>query len=94
VSDAASNLEFLAAQMADYEASWGLGTFRGARRVRTRPGRTGRLVAQWRLACRGDRARGIGIEVREDAIVRLETATRDSWSHRGVLCLPQRACAL
>ena len=95
MSDAASNLEFLAAQMADYEASWGLGTFGALAEFARGPEepvdllRSGAWLAA--VTARG----GIGIEVRED--VRLfasETATRDSWSHRVALCLPQRACAM
>lgn len=95
MNDGASNLEFLAAQMADPEASWSLGTFgaiaefaRGADEPVDLVRRGARLAA---VTARG----GIGIEVRQD--VRLfasETATRESWSHRVALCLPQHACAM
>ena len=93
--DPASNLEFLAAQMADHEASWSLGTFgaiaefaRGADEPVELARRGARLAA---VTARG----GIGIEVREDMrLFASETPTRDSWSQRVALCLPRHACAM
>jgi hypothetical protein len=95
VSAAANKLEFLAAQMADHEANWSLGTFgaiaefmRGADEP-VALSRSGAAVAA--VTARG----GIRIEVREE--VRLfasESTTRESWSHRVSLCLPQAGCAM
>ena len=91
MSAAANKLEFLAAQMADHEANWSLGTFgaiaefmRGADEP-VALSRSGAAVAA--VTARG----GIRIEARED--VRLfasESTTRESWSHRVSLCLPPR----
>jgi hypothetical protein len=95
VSAAANKFEFLAAQMADHEANWSLGTFgaiaefmRGADEP-VALSRSGAAVAA--VTARG----GIRIEARED--VRLfasESTTRESWSHRVSLCLEQRDCAM
>ena len=95
MSAAANKFEFLAAQMADHEANWSLGTFgaiaefmRGADEP-VALSRSGAAVAA--VTARG----GIRIEARED--VRLfasESTTRECWSHRVSLCLPQRDCAM
>jgi hypothetical protein len=95
VNDPASDLEFLAAQMADPEASWSLGTFGAIAEFARGPDEPVDLLGDgaWLRAvtARG----GIGIEVRQDVrLLASETATRESWSQRVALCLPQHACAM
>jgi hypothetical protein len=95
VNDPVSSLGFLAAQMADAEASWSLGTFGAIAEFARGPGEPVDVVRDG-ARLRAVTARGgIRIDIRED--VRLfasETATRDSWSHRVALCLPQHICAM
>jgi len=91
VSAAANKLEFLAAQMADHEANWSLGTFGAIAEFMRGPdepfalSRSGAAVAA--VTARG----GIRIEAREDMrLFASESTTRESWSHRVSLCLPTR----
>ena len=95
MSDPASDLAFLAAQMAEHEASWSIGTLGAIAefiRGRDEPvdeSRGGDWVGA--VTPRG----GIRIEVQDDLrLLASETATRDSWSHRVALCLPRGACAM
>ena len=95
VNDAANKREFLAAQMADHEANWSLGTFgaiaefmRDADEPVALSNGDARVVA---VTARG----GIQIEPREHMrLFASESTTRESWSHRVSLCLPQANCAM
>jgi hypothetical protein len=91
----ASLIELLAAQMADPEASWSLGTF-GAiaefARDPDEPVELSRTDADLAAAT----ARG-GIRITPNEGLRLfasESATRESWSQRVSLCLPENRCAM
>ena len=95
MNDASRPIELLAAQMADHEASWSLGTF-GAIAEFARDGdepvelsrADGVLVA---ATARG----GIRIAPREDMrLFASESTTRESWSQRVSLCLPENRCAM
>jgi len=86
---------FLAAQMADAETQWSLGTFgaiaefaRDADEPVTLSRDTASLVA---VTERG----GIRIDLRSDMRpFAFETTTKDSWNHRIALCLPADRCAM
>jgi hypothetical protein len=95
VSEAVNAFEFLASQIADHEAGWSLGTFGAIAEFTRDPDEPVALTqgSAWLAAvtARG----GIRIDVGED--VRLfasESATRESWSQRVALCLPQHCCAM
>lgn len=95
MSEAANAFEVLASQMADHEAGWSLGTFGAIAEFTRDPDEPVALTQgdAWLAAvtARG----GIRIEVGED--VRLfasESTTRESWSQRVALCLPQHGCAM
>jgi len=95
VNDATTHIELLAAQMADHETGWSLGTF-GAIAEFARGGdepvelsRTGAHIAA--ATARG----GIRIAAREDMrLFASESTTRESWSQRVSLCLPDGCCAM
>jgi hypothetical protein len=95
VSDVASHLELLAAQMADHETHWSLGTFGAIAEFARDPdepidlSRNGAALAA--VTARG------GIRISLDQGMRLfasESTTRESWSQRVSLCLPENRCAL
>jgi hypothetical protein len=93
VSD--SPFEFVAAQMLDPETQWSLGTF-GAiaefMRDADEPFNFGQHDGLLALTT----ARG-GIRLAPPADLRLvafETTTRESWSHRVALCLPEHRCEM
>jgi hypothetical protein len=95
VNDAASHIELLATQIADHEASWSLGTF-GAiaefARDPDEPVELSRTDADLAAAT----ARG-GIRITPNERLRLfasESTTRESWSQRVSLCLPESRCAM
>jgi hypothetical protein len=95
VSEAENAFEFLASQMADHEAGWSLGTF-GAIAEFTRDFGEPVALKQGNAWLAAVTARGgIRIEVGEDArLFASESTTRESWSQRVALCLPQRCCAM
>jgi hypothetical protein len=91
VNDAASNFEFLAAQMADPWTSWSLGTF-GAIAEFARDADEPLTLSRSEAALAVVTGRG-GIRIAPRNGVRLfasESTTRDSWNHRIALCLPER----
>ncbi len=92
----ANKSRFLPPQMADHEANWSLGTFGAIAEVHARRGRTRSLSSKWRALSPAVTARG-GIRSRARArTVRLfasESTTRESWSHRVSLCLPEARLA-
>ena len=95
MSAVAGHLGLLAAQMADHETQWSLGTFGAIAEFARNPGepvelsRTDAdLVA---VTSRG----GIRIAPREDMrLFASESTTRQSWSQRVSLCLPENRCAM
>jgi hypothetical protein len=95
VSAVAGHLGLLAAQMADHETQWSLGTFGAIAEFARNPGepvelsRTDAdLVA---VTSRG----GIRIAPREDMrLFASESTTRQSWSQRVSRCLPENRCAM
>jgi hypothetical protein len=94
VNDPASHIELLAAQMADPEASWSLGTFGAIAEFARDPDEPVELSrADGILAA--VTARG-GIRITPNEGLRLfasESTTRESWSQRVSLCLPENRCA-
>jgi uncharacterized protein DUF6925 len=95
VNEGASHLAFLAAQMADHESNWSLGTF-GAIAEFARDPDEPVALSRDDAAVAAVTARG-GIRVAPCAEMRLfasESTTRESWSHRVSLCLPETACAM
>jgi hypothetical protein len=95
VSDLASNLEFLAGQMADHETNWSVGTF-GAIAEFARDQDEAVVLSRADHSIAAVTARGgIRIEVREGLrLFACETTTRASWSQRVVLCLSRSQCAM
>ena len=92
---AANRFEFLAGQMADHEANWSLGTF-GAIAEFMRDPHEPTALSQDDGYVAAVTARG-GIRIEPGEHVRLfasESTTRESWSHRISLCLPQADCAM
>lgn len=88
-------MDVLAAQLADAEAGWSVGTF-GAIAEFTRE--AGEDLDMQRSRDRGSvvTAKG-GIRIVSHPGLRLiasESPTTESWSHRVALCLPQAACAM
>ena len=95
MSDVASHLELLAVQMADHETQWSLGTF-GAIAEFARDGDEPVDLLRTDADLAAVTARG-GIRVAPREHIRLfasESTTRESWSHRVSLCLPEDRCAM
>ncbi len=90
-----SSFDFLAAQMADHETGWSLGTF-GAIAEFTRDPDEPTTLSRTGTCLAAVTARG-GVRVEPCEGMRLfasETTTRESWNHRIALCLPEDACAM
>jgi hypothetical protein len=95
VNDPASHIELLAAQMADHEAGWSLGTF-GAIAEFARDGDEPVELSRTDADLAAVTARG-GIRIAAHEHMRLfasESTTRESWSQRVSLCLPESRCAM
>ena len=96
MSDAASKFALLAAQMADHETNWSLGTFGAIAEFMRDADEPVTLSRDDACVAAAVTARG-GIRIEPRADVRLfasESTTRESWSHRVSLCLPQAECAM
>jgi hypothetical protein len=99
VSRADDDLAFLADQMADPETGWSLGTFGAIAEFTRDPDEAVALLRKGtRLEAVTARG-GIRIEAQEEAEAGLrlfasESTTRDGWSQRISLCLPQHQCAM
>jgi hypothetical protein len=95
VNDPAGHIELLAAQMADPEASWSLGTF-GAIAEFARDGNEPVELSRTDAHLAAATARGgIRIAPREDMrLFASESTTRESWSQRVSLCLSENRCAM
>jgi hypothetical protein len=90
-----SDLDFLARQIADHEASWSLGTFGAIAEFARTPDEPVSLQCSDRSLA-AVTARG-GIRIAAHAGMRLfasETTTRESWNYRIALCLPEGSCAM
>lgn len=86
---------FLAAQLADCETHWSLGTF-GALAEFTRDAREPVALSHDARSVSAVTARG-GIRLAPPPGLRLaasESTTRESWNHRVSLCLPTAACGM
>jgi hypothetical protein len=95
LSDDARDLEFLAAQIADHETSWSLGTF-GAIAEFTRDPDEPVALSRSDASLSAVTARG-GIRIAPCAGIRLfasETTTRESWNHRVAVCMQDARCAM
>jgi hypothetical protein len=95
VNDATSPIELLAAQMADHEASWSLGTFGAIAEFARDPDESVEL-SRTDADLAAVTARG-GIRITPNEGLRLfasESTTRESWSQRVSLCLPANRCAM
>lgn len=91
----ANALTFLAEQLADPDTHWSLGTF-GALAEFTRDQGEPASVSHDARSVAAVTARG-GIRLAPLPGMRLfasESATRESWSHRVALCLPEDRCAM
>ena len=96
MSDAASKFALLAAQMADHETNWSLGTFGAIAEFMRDADEPVTLSRDDACVAAAVTARG-GIRIEPRADVRLfasKSTTRESWSHRVSLCLPQAECAM
>src|SRR5262245_18344201 len=95
VSDVASHLELLAVQMADHETQWSLGTFAAIAEF-ARDGDEPVDLLRTDADLAAVTARGV-IRVAPREHIRLfasESTTRESWSQRVSLCLPEDRCAM
>ena len=88
-------LDFLAGQLADTESGWSLGTF-GAIAEFTRDAGEPASLEHTRESISVVTTRG-GLRIAPCAGLRLiasESPTKEGWSHRVALCLPDDACAM
>jgi hypothetical protein len=88
-------IDILASQLADVETGWSLGTF-GAIAEFTRDAGEPASLQRTRETIAVVTARG-GLRIEPPAGLRLiasESLTKESWSHRIALCLPQETCAM
>jgi hypothetical protein len=95
MTETASIFDFLAAQIADVETQWSLGTFGAIAEFMRDKGEPVRLSRNG-TALAAVTARG-GIRIAPPATLRpfaYETTTRESWSGRVALCLPDEQCAM
>jgi Family of unknown function (DUF6925) len=95
VPGASNIVAFLAAQIADHETQWSLGTFGAiaefARDEVELVDLQSHARSLWAITSRG----GIRIEARPDVrLVAFETTSKESWNHRIALCLPEDACIM
>lgn len=95
MSDATTTFEFLAAQMINAETQWSLGTF-GAIAEFARDLDEPFTFQRGKASLSVMTARG-GLRIKPPANLRpvaFETTTRDSWSNRVALCLPEDRCGM
>jgi hypothetical protein len=91
----ASLFDVLAGQMADAEAQWSLGTFGAIAEFSRDPGEPVELVRTPAVLSAATMRGGIRIALRDDIRpIAFETTTRESWSHRVALCLPEDRCLM
>lgn len=92
---AASSLDFLSAQLADCDTQWSIGAF-GALAEFARDRDEAAEISRSSLDVSVVTSRG-GIRISPNSELRLiasESVTRESWSHRVALCLPEASAAM
>ena len=87
--------DFIARQLADFEAGWSVGTFGAIAEFTYEPDETAELRrAHDGISVVTDKG-GLRIAPRPDLrLIASESPTTESWSHRVALCLPQDSCAM
>ena len=87
--------ECLAAQFADAETQWSLGTFGAIAEFARDPDEPAEVsCGPWALSAVTDRG-GIRIAPSDDTrLFAFETTTKESWSLRVAICLPEARCAM
>jgi hypothetical protein len=86
---------FLAAQLDDCDTHWSLGTFGALAEFCRDAGEPVTFARDDRAVSAVTPRGGILIEPRTELrLAASESATRESWSHRVSLCLPEAACAM
>jgi hypothetical protein len=86
---------FLAAQMADAETQWSLGTFGAIAEFARDPDEPAALTRGAASLAAVTQRGGIRIDLQAGMRpFAFETTTKDSWNHRVALCLPQEHCAM
>jgi hypothetical protein len=95
VNDDARSFELLAAQIADHETSWSLGTFGAIAEFTRDPDEPVALLRSDASLSAVTARGGIRIAARTGArLFASETTTRDSWNHRISLCLHGTTCEM
>jgi hypothetical protein len=95
VSEVASTFAVLAAQLADAETQWSLGTFGAIAEFMREPSEPVSLACSDAALAAVTERGGIRIErASEMRLFAFETTTRESWSARIALCLPESHCAM
>jgi hypothetical protein len=88
-------LKLLTEQIMDPETQWSLGTFGGIAEFSRDPGEAVHLVTSEMGVAAVTARGGIGITWRDDIRpLASESITKQSWSHRVALCLPDTVCAM
>jgi len=83
--------DVLAAQIADVDTQWSVGTFGAIAEFARDHGEAADLTSRMAVTARG----GIRLDVPDDLrLFAFETTTRESWSPRVALCLPHEASAM
>jgi hypothetical protein len=88
-------MDFLANQLADFEAGWSVGTFGAIAEFTRDPGEPADLhQACDRISIVTDKG-GLRIVLHPELrLIASESPTTESWSHRVALCLPQDFCGM
>jgi hypothetical protein len=93
--EAVEPIAFLAAQLDDCDTHWSLGSFGALAEFCRDPGEPVAFAHDARSVSAVTPRGGIRLEPRPELrLAASESATRESWSHRVSLCLPQAACAM
>ena len=93
--EAIEPIVFLAAQLDDCDTHWSLGSFGALAEFCRDPGEPVAFAHDAQSVSAVTPRGGIRLEPRPELrLAASESATRESWSHRVSLCLPQAACAM
>ena len=88
-------LKLLTEQIMDVETQWSAGTFGGIAEFSRDPGEAVRLATSAQGVAAVTERGGVAINLRDDIRpFASESITKQSWSHRVALCLPEQACAM
>jgi hypothetical protein len=94
-SETIDPVAFLASQLDDCDTHWSLGSFGALAEYCRDPGEPVALAHDARSVSAVTPRGGIRLEPRAELrLSASESATRESWSHRVSLCLPQASCAM